>query len=153
MRSQLAIVAMIGLAACAARAAGAPETTTAAASTQDGAKSQWDGVYTAEQAKRGEPLYAEHCASCHGDALGGGEMAPALIGGEFSANWNDLSVGDLFERMRISMPQNNPGSLSRQINADILAFILQRGKYPEGKTELPSQTEALNQIKFLASKP
>ena len=147
---------MIGLAACAARAAGAPETAAAASpstTAQDAPKSQWDGIYTAEQAKRGEPLYAEHCASCHGDALGGGEMAPGLVGGEFSANWNDLSVGDLFERMRISMPQNNPGSLSRQVNADILAFILQRGKYPEGKTELPSATEALNQIKFLATKP
>jgi mono/diheme cytochrome c family protein len=145
---------MVGLAACAARAAGAPDTATAATTTaQAGAKSQWDGVYTAEQAKRGQPLYAEHCASCHGDELGGGEMAPGLIGGEFSANWNDLSLGDLFERMRISMPQNNPGSLSRQVNADILAFILQRGKYPEGKTELPSDTAALNQIKFLAAQP
>jgi mono/diheme cytochrome c family protein len=145
---------MVGLAACAARAAGAPETTAAPApAAQAGAKSQWDGVYTEAQAKRGQALYAEHCASCHGDELGGGEMAPGLIGGEFSANWNDLSLGDLFERMRISMPQNNPGSLSRQINADILAFILQRGKYPAGSTELPGQTEALNQIKFMATKP
>ena len=52
-------------------------------------------------------------------------MAPGLTGGEFTSNWNDLSLGDLFERMRISMPQNAPGSLSRQQNADILAFVLQ----------------------------
>ena len=31
----------------------------------------WDGVYTAEQAKRGAALYADNCASCHGLALGG----------------------------------------------------------------------------------
>ena len=117
------------------------------------AKSQWDGVYSAEQAKRGQGLYAEKCASCHGPDLTGGEMAPALVGGEFSANWNDLSVGDLFERIRISMPQNDPGSLSRPQNADILSFILERNKAPAGAAELPSQTEALNQMKFLAAKP
>jgi mono/diheme cytochrome c family protein len=117
------------------------------------AKSQWDGVYTQEQAKRGEAQYAEHCASCHGPDMVGGEMAPGLTGGEFSANWNDLSLGDLFERMRISMPQNNPGSLSRAQNADILAYILFKGNYPAGSTELPSQTEVLNTIKFVSSKP
>jgi S-disulfanyl-L-cysteine oxidoreductase SoxD len=117
------------------------------------AKSQWDGVYTAEQAKRGDAVYAEKCSSCHGTELNGGEMAPGLVGGEFTANWNDLSLGDLFERMRISMPQNNPGSLSRQQNADVLAYILSKGGYPAGTTELGSQTEVLNAVKFVAQKP
>src|SRR5262245_58820753 len=85
-------------------------------------KTQWDAVYTAAQASRGELLYAQHCASCHGPDLGGGEMAPGLIGGDFNSNWNGLSLGELFERIRTSMPQNNPGSLNRQQNADILAF-------------------------------
>lgn len=116
-------------------------------------KSQWDGVYTAEQGKRGEPVYRERCANCHGPDLTGGEMAPGLTGGEFAANWNDLSLGDLFERMRISMPQDNPGSLSRAQNADVLAFILQKGGYPAGEMELPGQTDVLNEIKFLATKP
>jgi mono/diheme cytochrome c family protein len=116
-------------------------------------KSQWDGVYTEEQAKRGEALYAQNCASCHGPDLAGGEMAPGLTGGEFAANWNDLTLGDLFERMRISMPQNAPGSLSRQQNADILAFILHKSAVPAGKTELPTQTEMLQQYKFLAQNP
>ncbi len=69
-------------------------------------------------------MYVEHCASCHGVVLNGGELAPALVGGEFAANWNTLSLGELFERRRVSMPQNAPGSLSHQQNADILAFVL-----------------------------
>ena len=117
------------------------------------AKSQWDGVYTQEQANRGEALYSEQCASCHGPDLGGGEMAPGLTGNEFAANWNDLSLGDLFERMRIGMPQNNPGSLRRAQNVDILSFILLKGKFPTGKAELPPQVEVLNTIKFVAIKP
>jgi mono/diheme cytochrome c family protein len=124
-----------------------------AVAAQAGGKTQWDGVYTQEQAKRGDELYAQHCASCHGPDMTGGEMAPGLTGGEFASNWNDLSLGDLFERMRISMPQNNPGSLSRAQNADILAFMLFKSNFPEGKTELPPQTEVLNTIKFVASKP
>jgi len=116
-------------------------------------KSQWDGVYTEEQAKRGEGLYSQYCASCHGPDLAGGEMAPGLTGGEFASNWNDLSLGELFERIRISMPQNAPGSLSRQQNADILAFVLSKGNFPAGTTELPGATDVLNTIKFVAQKP
>ena len=52
----------------------------------DGSLSVWDGVYTDEQAKRGTPLYSQFCASCHGPDLTGGEMAPALAGGDFSSN-------------------------------------------------------------------
>ena len=118
-----------------------------------GAKSQWDGVYTEEQAKRGEGLYSRSCASCHGPDLAGGEMAPGLTGGEFTSNWNDLSLGDLYERIRISMPQSAPGSLSRQQNSDILAYVLRKMNMPVGTTELSTQTEALKEIKFLASKP
>lgn len=118
-----------------------------------GAKSQWEGVYTEAQAKRGEPLYAQYCASCHGADLAGGEMAPGLTGGEFTANWNDLSLGDLYERIRISMPQNAPGSLSRQQNSDILAFILHKMNTPVGTAELSTVTDELKAIKFLAQKP
>lgn len=116
-------------------------------------KSQWDGVYTEAQAKRGEGLYAQYCASCHGPDLAGGEMAPGLTGGEFTANWNDLSLGDLYERIRISMPQNAPGSLSRQQNSDILAYILRKQNVPVGQAELSTSTDELKAIKFLASKP
>ena len=118
-----------------------------------GAKSQWDGVYTEAQSQRGEALYGQYCASCHGPDLAGGEMAPGLTGGEFTANWNDLSLGDLYERIRISMPQSAPGSLTRQQNSDILSFVLRKMNIPVGTTELSTQTEVLKEIKFLASKP
>lgn len=147
MNVKIACAAVIGLAVVGAFVAGANNTVNAQG------KTQWDGIYSDEQAKRGEPLYAEKCSSCHGADMNGGEMAPGLAGGEFSANWNDLSVGDLFERMRISMPQNNPGSLSRQQNADILAAMLKKGNYPPGKADLPTEVEALKALKFSAAKP
>jgi cytochrome c len=115
--------------------------------------SVWDGVYTDEQAKRGQPLYNRYCASCHGEQLTGGEDSPPLTGGAFLANWNGLTVGDLFERIRVSMPQDRPGRLSRQQNADILGFVLSANQFPPGKTELATETERLKQIRFEAKKP
>lgn len=116
-------------------------------------RSVWDGVYTEEQAKRGEAQYLDQCARCHGPSLEGGEMGRGLVGDSFGSDWNDMSVGGLFERVRASMPQDNPGRLSRQQTADILAFVLSKNKFPAGGMDLPTQTDVLNQIKFLASKP
>ena len=116
-------------------------------------KSVWDGVYTEEQATRGKALYSQECASCHGSELTGGEMAPPLAGGEFMAGWDGLTIGDLFERVRISMPQNSPGSLSGQQNADILAFVFSANKFPAGQAEMPKEAGILKTIKFEVKKP
>ena len=125
-----------------------------ARTVQDQAKrSVWSGVYSTEQAKRGEGTYAQSCAACHGPMLDGGEMAPPLVGSAFNANWNGLTLGDLMERTRIAMPQDNPGSLSRQQYADILALMLATGKFPAGQAELPRDTGLLKLITFEASKP
>jgi S-disulfanyl-L-cysteine oxidoreductase SoxD len=116
-------------------------------------RSVWDGVYTEEQAKRGEALYEKQCSTCHGDKLAGRESAPPLTGGAFMANWNGLTLGDLFERIRRTMPQDSPGKLSRQQNADVLAYVLSFNKFPVGKTELYRQAEMLKEIRFEAAKP
>jgi len=116
-------------------------------------KSVWEGVYTEDQAKRGGPMYSEFCASCHGPELMGGEMAPPLASGDFLSGWDGLTVGDLFERIRISMPQNAPGSLSGQQNADILAFMFSANRFPTGQTELSNSAMMLKAIKFEAKKP
>ena len=116
-------------------------------------RSVWDGVYSAEQARRGADLYADQCSSCHGLALNGGEMAPPLSGGEFMSNWNGLTVGDLFDRIRTTMPADAPGKLGRDKSADILAHILSVNQFPAGSMELPRQSEVLKDIRFEATKP
>ena len=116
-------------------------------------RSVWDGVYTEEQAKRGEEFYRKECASCHGDTLVGGGGAAPLAGGAFLSNWNGLTVGDLFDRIRKTMPQGSPGKLTKQQDADILAYLLSFNKFPAGKTELQRQVEFLKEIRFDATKP
>jgi S-disulfanyl-L-cysteine oxidoreductase SoxD len=123
---------------------------------QSGASSEsrsvWDGVYTEEQAQRGEALYHDICGSCHGDTLKGSGETPALAGNTFLSNWNGLPLGDLFERIRRTMPQDKPGRGTRQQKTDVLAYLLSFNKFPAGKTELPHQTEFLNEIRFEAAK-
>jgi quinoprotein glucose dehydrogenase len=113
----------------------------------------WDGVYNDAQAKRGEATYVEACSNCHGRTLEGQDMTPALTGGGFMANWDGLSVGDLTDRIRSSMPFDRPGTLSRQENVDIVAYILRFNRFPTGKDELPPQINTLKQIVFKAAKP
>jgi mono/diheme cytochrome c family protein len=126
---------------------------TAQASASQPSKSVWDGVYTEEQAKRGAGVYRQWCSSCHGNELEGGEMAPGLSGGGFSSNWNGLTVGDIFDRTRTTMPQDSPGALTREQVSDVTAYVLSVNKFPAGQTELPTQSEVLKQIKFEATKP
>jgi S-disulfanyl-L-cysteine oxidoreductase SoxD len=145
-----ALIAPIGLTAIVSwSAAGAPQQ--AAAGTSP--RSVWDGVYTKQQAERGIELYATHCRSCHGESLEGNGPAQPLAGPVFTANWDGVSMGDMLERTRTSMPIDKPGSLSRQQVADVLAFVLSANKLPAGEVELPRQAEILNQIRFLATKP
>lgn len=113
----------------------------------------WNGVYTAEQAKRGAALYANSCGSCHGLELNGGESAPPLTGGDFMSNWSGLTVGDLFERIRTTMPADRPGTLTREQTANVVAHILNVGQFPAGTTELSTRTETLKQISIVAIKP
>lgn len=137
MKSKIAIIALAALAALA----------------QEATRSVWDGVYTDDQAKKGQALYNANCSTCHGDQLNGGEMAPPLAGGEFMGNWNGLTVGDLFDRIRTGMPPGNPDGVSRESKALIVAYILAYNKFPSGTAELSSQTEVLKQIKIEATKP
>ena len=109
-------------------------------------KSVNDGVYTDAQATRGEEAYKKDCGSCHGAGLAGDGFAPGLAGSEFLSNWNGTSVGDLFDRIRISMPPSSPGSVPAQSKADIIAFVLKFNKFPAGTTELASSVDALKDI-------
>jgi mono/diheme cytochrome c family protein len=116
------------------------------------ARTTWDGVYTDAQAKRGEAIYAERCASCHAPDLSGMDQAPALAGAEFRTEWDGLSMNDLFERTRISMPADQPGSLERLQVAEVVAFVLQKNGFPAGVTEMPAQPDQLKALTVAAKR-
>ena len=146
----LAILAAVSLTTAAVSAVSRPQSPQPA---EGSASSVWRGVFTEEQATRGEAVYRESCANCHGPELEGADMTPPLTGGSFTSNWNQLTVGDLFERIRTTMPMDRPGKLSRQQNSDVIAFTLKVNGWPAGALELSRDLAALKQIKIEATKP
>ncbi len=74
-------------------------------------------------AKRGRAVYAERCADCHGRNFEGVEEAPALTGARFETKWRGQTV-KLYDKIRRSMPQDDPGSLSAAEASDVTALIL-----------------------------
>ena len=116
-------------------------------------RSVWDGIFSPDQADRGQSVYTARCAACHGATLGGTGEAPGLTGGEFVSHYDQLTVGDLFERVRTTMPQNDPATLSRDEYADVVAFLLKSNGFPVGTAALDRRTEVLATIGIQAQKP
>ena len=118
-------------------------------------RSPSDGVYTAAQQQRGEAIYTRECSTCHGERLKGGEGSPPLTGAEFEANWNDKTLADLFDKIRQTMPAppEQPGKLTPQQNADVIAHILSVNGFPPGAVELSFDADRLRRIRITAGKP
>ena len=120
---------------------------------QSPAKTVWDGVFSPEQAARGEAQYIARCAACHGATLNGTGEAPGLNGGEFVSHYDQLTIADLFDRVRTTMPQNDPGSMSRDEYADVVAFLLKANGFPAGTAALDRRTEVMATIGIQSQKP
>ena len=111
-------------------------------------RSTRDGVYNEEQVARGVIGFEATCGDCHGYELEGGEEAPPLTGGTFLSNWNDLTLRDLSDRIRTTMPPNDTRSVSRQTIADIISFVLSANDFPAGESELPADPQLLRLIRI-----
>jgi mono/diheme cytochrome c family protein len=142
MQIKFAIVAAWGLAVFAA----------AAVIPQDVTRNASDGVFTVEQAKRGQTAFGTNCAICHGDAMDGSESGPSLSGDEFKFAWQGHNAGEIVDRIQKTMPPDHPGTLSREQATDIATYILSFNKYPAGTTEMPSSADLLKQIRIDAVK-
>jgi S-disulfanyl-L-cysteine oxidoreductase SoxD len=103
-----------------------------------------DGVYNAEQAKRGRTTYDAKCASCHD----GGTMGPELWGDQFLAQWDTKWVGAFFSRIQTTMPEDAPGTLSENDILDVVAYVLQTNGFPAGDKAIPNAS-ALAAMKFV----
>jgi mono/diheme cytochrome c family protein len=89
-------------------------------------------------------VYTERCASCHGATLGGAQ-GPPLVGDEFVRTWSG-PLSELVSKIQNTMPANDPGKLTRQQSADVVAYMLQAGKFTAGQAELGADDAALKAI-------
>lgn len=113
-----------------------------------------DGVYTEAQAARGKAVYLEKCVECHkADLRGDQQMTPSLVGIAFTFRWKDKNLYDYFVGMRNTMPQSEPGSLSEETYADLVAYLLSEIGYPTGDQELLPDAAVLEAITIEAPSP
>ncbi len=105
-----------------------------------------DGIFTEAQAERGRVAYNAQCAECHGEGLGGGEMAPGLTGVAFRFRWRGLKVADIYDSVQSTMPPEEPATLGDQAYIDVVAFLLSANGYPTGDRELAADSRLLEGI-------
>ena len=109
----------------------------------------WDGIFVAEQARRGQEVNARYCAECHagdlrGDPIMGG---PPLTGSRFEQRWKGRSVYELLEYTRTMMPLGRGGTLSAREYVDIIAFVLLENEFPPSEEQLlEPESEYLQRI-------
>jgi mono/diheme cytochrome c family protein len=106
-----------------------------------------DGIYTDQQAMRGQTLYQKRCSACHGANLAG-RTGPPLTGDDFLSNWDTQPLLELANKILKTMPKDDTDALSPQESADLLAYILQAGKFPSGRGELVLSEAALKGVTF-----
>ena len=105
----------------------------------------WAGVYTAEQAQRGQKAYEAFCTRCHGLDLLGSKNAgsgPALKDSNFWVSWERAPLSSILSKIQRTMPYDSPGSLRDDDYTDLLSFILSKNAFPAGKAELAPTTVA-----------
>jgi mono/diheme cytochrome c family protein len=98
------------------------------------------GVYSTEQASRGQDVYVAQCRSCH--------TLDAHSSVTFQSAWTGKSLAELYAYIRERMPKNEPASLSDQEYIDVLAFLLKLNRMPAGPADLPADTAILRDIRF-----
>jgi mono/diheme cytochrome c family protein len=122
---------------------------------QGARKTIWEGVYTRNQAARGELAYRQTCGYCHGLDLGGsevaGELAPELEGAFFLLRW-DGPLSQLFIKIDDDMPKDAPGTVTSEAASDIVGYLLSKNDAPAGESELPPDREKLKEI-LVTKKP
>jgi mono/diheme cytochrome c family protein len=116
------------------------------------AASVWDGVYTDDQAARGRQIYFGACSLCHGRRLNGAPddpdmvSTPPLARARFLRVWEGRSLAVLLAYTRLTMPEDNPASLTDQEYVDVVAYMLSMSRMPAGDDELSTDASGLAHI-------
>ena len=105
-----------------------------------GANTTSAGVYTGAQAMRGKDIYLSRCTSCHNLA--------SHTGLTFAKFWAGHRLSEMYEYIGLRMPKNDPGSLTEEETADVMAYLLKLNGMPEGRSVLPADSLALDKIRI-----
>jgi hypothetical protein len=102
-------------------------------------------TYTDSQATRGGAWYLSACEECHPSA--------DFTSADFRLAWGGRNAFDLYERIRTTMPEATPGSLSRRAYTDIISYLLQLNGIPAGTVPLTADSLVLMSLRLVFADP
>jgi PQQ-dependent dehydrogenase (methanol/ethanol family) len=89
------------------------------------------GIFSPEQAARGEQVFSANCSGCHASGNYAGQA--------FQAKWGGFTLGDIYSDISVSMPPANPGGLPPEDYSSIIAFLLRETGYSNAASaQLPA---------------
>jgi mono/diheme cytochrome c family protein len=109
-------------------------------------------IYTAAQSTAGATVFSANCAMCHGADMKGG-AGPALLGQAFASASSNYSVGAIFSEVAEQMPAGNPGGLTHDQYAQVMAYILSKNGYPAGGTALDYNASLASTVPLVSQVP
>jgi hypothetical protein len=78
------------------------------------------------------------CAECH-------ELED-FTHEDFRFEWNGVSLYEFFETIRTTMPDENPGTLTRAQYVDVVTYVLKLNELPEGPTEFSADSVSASEV-------
>lgn len=99
-----------------------------------------DSAAAARQLDLGEQWFRSVCLECH--------AVRGLDDDDFRLKWGGRNAYDLFERIRSTMPQSNPGTLSQATYLAIVAYLMKLNGMPVGARRVSSDSTALTSIRL-----
>jgi len=109
------------------------------------------GVFTEDQAARGRGVYSGACGFCHGRRLNGApddpdmRSTPPLARARFLREWEGRSLATLFEYTRLTMPEDNPTSLTDAEYVDVIAYMLSVSRIPVPATREAASSQPIRE--------
>jgi cytochrome c5 len=145
----LSVFAALGLSACASSGgqleepAPAPQPAAAApAADAPAAAGLPAGLFSQAQANRGRDQFRSMCTECH--------TAGEFSDNAFKVKWSRRSVGDLYEFIHTSMPDDAPGILTESQAIDLTSYILEMNGFESGSRQMQTDQAALDGISLSA---
>lgn len=99
-----------------------------------------------DQFGRGATVFNKVCLECH--------TKTDMTGADFKVKWNTRPVLDLFEVIRTTMPDNAPGTMSRDQYIDVTAYLLRLNGAPGGGMPIvQDDTASMHKLKIEITVP
>lgn len=109
-----------------------------AAAQSDAPKAPAPKFYSVEQGTRGGEVYRAQCGKCHNVI----DHSSA----DFRLAWHGQTVRALYDYLRGTMPDDDPGKLTDQQYIDVTAYLLRANGMPAGDSALVADTGVLRKL-------